>query len=307
MRALFLINPHNPLGIVYREEDVRRCVRWARDNGVHCIVDEIYANSVWVDDGAGALGSAGAERPPPFVSALDICASEEGTDAIVHVLWGASKDLGMSGFRVGVLHTRNAALLSAFANVNYFTTVSNHTQDALTQLLRDEAWIDEYMRTSRRLLRESYEALAGLLRAAAIPFVEAHAGMFVWIDLRRLLRGEGFAAERALTRELFDSVRIHAAACATHASARSALLAPPRALLTAPRFPFPISLADPRALHARRGPARAGARLLPRVLCLRAEGELGGGVRAPQGLRGAARGGVGRRRSGREVRGGCTH
>ena len=250
VRMLFLINPHNPLGIVYREEDVRRCIRWARDNGVHCVVDEIYANSVWGDEplpqaAAGALAAAGAVAgagtsasasagaaagaaaaaadvaPAHFVSAVDICASEEGTDAIVHVLWGASKDLGMSGFRMGVLHTRNTALLSAFANVNYFTTVSNHTQDALTQLLRDETWVDEYMRTSRRLLRESYEALAAILRAAEIPFVEARAGMFVWIDLRRLLRGAGFEAERALTRELFDSVSSRARPRAASAAARS--------------------------------------------------------------------------------------
>ena len=246
VRMLFLINPHNPLGIVYREEDVRRCIRWARDNGVHCVVDEIYANSVWGDEtllpaaegalvaagaGAGTGASAGAAAGAAaaaadaasahFVSAVDICANEEGTDAIVHVLWGASKDLGMSGFRTGVLHTRNTALLSAFANVNYFTTVSNHTQDALTQLLRDEAWVDEYMRTSRRLLRESYEALAAILRAAEIPFVEARAGMFVWIDLRRLLRGTGFEAERALTRELFDSVSSRARPRAASAAARS--------------------------------------------------------------------------------------
>jgi 1-aminocyclopropane-1-carboxylate synthase len=220
--VLFLINPHNPLGIVYREEDVRRCIRWARENGVHCVVDEIYAGSVWADEPLAAaeaaatpasqsplaLAAASVAAAPPFVSAIDICASEEGTDAIVHVLWGASKDLGMSGFRTGVLHTRNAALLEAFSNVNYFTTVSNFSQDALTQLLRDEAWLDEYMRTSRRLLRESYEALAGILRAAEIPFVEARAGMFVWIDLRRLLRGAGFAAERALTRELFEECHV---------------------------------------------------------------------------------------------------
>ena len=215
-RVLFLINPHNPLGIVYREEDVRRCIRWARENGVHCVVDEIYANSVWADE--PPLGEEGAAPapvaasasppPPPFVSALDICATEEGTDDMVHVLWGASKDLAMSGLRVGVLHTRNAALLSAFANVNYFTTCSNDTQDCLAALLRDEGWLDGYLRASRRTLRESYEALAGLLRDSDIPFVAARAGMFVWVDLRRLLRGTGFAAERALTRELFDECRV---------------------------------------------------------------------------------------------------
>ena len=245
-RVLFLINPHNPLGIVYREEDVRRCIRWARDNGLHCVVDEIYANSVWADEpllpaaaGAGgvavppaaaaaavgpvtaaappaapaesglsATAAVAAAAPPPFVSALDICATEEGTADMVHVLWGASKDLGMSGLRTGILHTRNAALLSAFSNVNYFTTVSNDTQDCLAAMLRDEAWLDSYLRTSRRLLRESYEALAAILRAADIPHVAARAGMFVWVDLRRLLRGAGFAAERALTRELFDECRL---------------------------------------------------------------------------------------------------
>lgn len=204
VRVLFIVNPNNPFGFVYTAQELHLLLRWSQENNVHLIVDEIYANSIW------------AESEEPFTSILDVIASEDKSKLDldrIHVLWGASKDLSLSGYRVGVLHTFNKALQTAFSNVNYFHTVSNDTQDALAAFISDEAFIDSYLNLSRDLLRSSYTEVVRLLDEAKIPFVPATSGMFVWIDLRACLpfvttTGDPFAAERALTKILFEECKL---------------------------------------------------------------------------------------------------
>lgn len=45
VRALILTSPHNPLGVIYTETELRACVGWCRQHGLHLISDEIYALS----------------------------------------------------------------------------------------------------------------------------------------------------------------------------------------------------------------------------------------------------------------------
>lgn len=45
-----------------------------------------------------------------------------------HVLWGLSKDFGMSGLRVGVAWTENADLLAALSSAAIFTSVPGPVQ-----------------------------------------------------------------------------------------------------------------------------------------------------------------------------------
>jgi 1-aminocyclopropane-1-carboxylate synthase len=88
----------------------------------------------------------------------------------------------MGGYRTGVLYTQNASILKALANINYFTTVSNDTQDCLAVLLQDEIWVDGYLAESRRLLRASYDVLTSILELSGIPYARATSGMFVWLE-----------------------------------------------------------------------------------------------------------------------------
>lgn len=203
-RLLFLINPHNPTGTVHTREELLVSIRWARKRSLHVVIDEIYANSVW-------------DSSIPFESVVNMLADDAidmrmGDD--IHVLWGLSKDFGMGGYRTGVLYTRNEQLFAAFGNINYFTTVSNDTQDCIAALLSDDNWVDLYLTESRRLLRASYTALTSILSEAGIPFVPATSGMFVWLDLRHLLpesvleSSDKFASEKALTRILFEEWKI---------------------------------------------------------------------------------------------------
>lgn len=92
VRALLITNPGNPTGQVINSSIVRSWLWWAFEKGIHCIVDEVYAMSVWAlptDPGYEVFDSVLSmpDLPDPFS---------------VHVVWSFSKDLTMSGMRTGL-------------------------------------------------------------------------------------------------------------------------------------------------------------------------------------------------------------
>lgn len=183
-RILFLINPCNPLGIVYPGEDLLACISWARGKGMHTVIDEIYANTVW--------GEGGRE----FTSALDICAPTGGLGNDVHILWGMSKDFALSGARCGLLYTHNEALLQAESNCNYFTTVANSVQDELARMCEDVEWVKSFFAATHADCRASSSLVTSTCAALSIPCTPHTAGMFAWLDLREFLPPPSAAGQR---------------------------------------------------------------------------------------------------------------
>lgn len=60
--------------------------------------------------------------------------------ALVHVVYGLSKDFCASGLRVGFLWTQNAGVLRAFGeSLSPFCAVSNETQHHLKEMLTARA------------------------------------------------------------------------------------------------------------------------------------------------------------------------
>jgi len=189
-RALLLVNPGNPTGLVIPPPLLRELLSWALGAGLHCIVDEVYAFSVFRP-----------EAGPPFVSAAELAwgqaaAGLPGAAQRLHIVLGFSKDFAASGLRCGALYSRCEPLHAALDNCAYFTAVSTHTQRALAMLLSDDWWTDSFLAERRARLRRAHDALCVGLREAAVPYTDSGAGMFVWLDCRKLLpRGaEGAAA-----------------------------------------------------------------------------------------------------------------
>jgi aspartate/methionine/tyrosine aminotransferase len=193
VRALALTSPHNPLGLVYRADELAGIAAACARLDLDLISDEVYAHSVF--------------GGRPFVSALNLPA-EVIDPRRVHVVWGFAKDFGLSGFKVGVLHTRQPAARAAARELAYFAPVSTDTQWLLGQLLADDAWVDGFLAATRSRLAASHATAADLLAQAGIRFAPAVAGFTVWIDLRPWLADQTFAAEHALWRRLFEDGRV---------------------------------------------------------------------------------------------------
>jgi aspartate/methionine/tyrosine aminotransferase len=139
------------------------------------MVDEVYAGSVHVEH-------------RPFVSVLDVlqeCSAEEQSAAAkwLHVLWGASKDFGLSGVRLGVLFTASPALLQAMQRTAVHTAASSLTQRAFACILRDDKFIQHFLHESRARLRTQYRVMCAFLDQHGIRYLGASGGFVLWVDL----------------------------------------------------------------------------------------------------------------------------
>jgi aspartate/methionine/tyrosine aminotransferase len=189
-RALLISNPHNPLGVIYSATQLRLLLEWTQRRGLHFIVDEIYALSVFTQ--AGADSDAGAEaggesesesvRPTEFTSVVSMLGN--ALPEHVHVLWGLSKDFGGSGLRLGVLYSQNQRLLAAVGAIDAFQ-VSRAVQQMVAHVLADHAFCALFIRENAARVRRAYGVLAAGLAAVGVPVVGPPvAATFAFVDFR---------------------------------------------------------------------------------------------------------------------------
>ena len=105
VKAVLICNPCNPLGRCYSRATLIQISQFCVNHQLHLISDEIYAMSVFPSYGI-AIGSQ--KQLDCFNSVLSV-AQDAGMDNL-HVLYGASKDWGLGGLRLGFLITSNTAL-----------------------------------------------------------------------------------------------------------------------------------------------------------------------------------------------------
>ncbi|XP_051545648.1 1-aminocyclopropane-1-carboxylate synthase-like protein 1 [Myxocyprinus asiaticus] len=186
VKALILLNPHNPLGEVYSAKEMTSFLKLAKKHELHVIVDEIYMLSVFneTDNFRSVLG-------------LDQLPDPQRT----HVMWGTSKDFALSGMRVGMVYSENRDLVQALDQLGSFHGVPGPTQYQMAELLRDRDWLNnKFLPENRCRLREAHSYMTGELKEMGIPFLHRGAGFFIWADLSKYLKEKTFAAELSVWR-----------------------------------------------------------------------------------------------------------
>ena len=192
IKALLYTSPNNPLGTVSSRAAIEEVLCWAETAGVHLVCDEIYALSVFGDR--------------PFTSCAELRPSLGDR---LHIVWAFSKDFGASGLRCGVLVSENQALLAAVNALAYWACCSGHTQYLLGELVSDQPWVDRYVQRMQDLLGRSYSRVTAALEAEGIPYVDAAAGFFLLVDLRRYLNAPTWEEEHRLWRRLLDEASVN--------------------------------------------------------------------------------------------------
>ncbi|KAF8663235.1 hypothetical protein HU200_055842 [Digitaria exilis] len=210
VRAVLLTNPSNPLGTTVTRSALEDVLDFVTRNNIHLISDEIYSGSVF--------------SSPDLVSVAELVESRRaaaGDDLAgnliasrVHIVYSLSKDLGLPGFRVGVVYSYNDDVVTTARRMSSFTLVSSQTQKTLAAMLADETFAGEYIRTNRERLRERHDHVVDGLARAGVPCLRGNAGLFVWMDMRRLLAGGGeeeatVAGELRLWDRLLREVRLN--------------------------------------------------------------------------------------------------
>ncbi|KAK7181858.1 hypothetical protein DPSP01_002446 [Paraphaeosphaeria sporulosa] len=206
VRALLLCNPHNPLGRCYSKATIVQLMLLCQKYQMHLISDEIYALSVW-ENTVDKL-----EAPPtPFESALSIDTREIIDAALVHVLWGFSKDFGANGIRIGVMISQhNEPFLTACQTACIYSSPSSLAENAVVTILSDPNFLASYIRTNSERMSAAYTYAVQLLRRYDIDYIPgANAAFFLWINLgKRYLQVLGDSARGksmdAFTNEIFQ-------------------------------------------------------------------------------------------------------
>ncbi|GAM33884.1 aminotransferase [Talaromyces pinophilus] len=199
IKALLICNPHNPLGRCYPRDTLEALMQFCQKYQIHLISDEIYALSVYEEDPSSG-----------FVSILSIDPAPLGVDpAIIHVLYGMSKDFAAAGLRLGCLISRNQKFMHAALSISRFHWPSEISCSIATTLLEDHEFIDSFLRKSRERLRSQRDFAVQILDEAGIPYARGcNAGFFLWIDLSKCLNArivdtqEEWAAELDLSQQL---------------------------------------------------------------------------------------------------------
>ncbi|KAM4720703.1 1-aminocyclopropane-1-carboxylate synthase-like protein 1 [Rhinophrynus dorsalis] len=191
VKALILLNPHNPLGDIYSASEMMEFLEFAKRHNLHVIVDEIYMLSVF--DESATFHS---------VLSLDKLPDPQRT----HVMWGISKDFAVSGIRFGTLYSQNQDVCNGVASLCYFHGVCGPIQFKMAQLLRDRDWINQvYLRVNHARLRAAQAYVAEELRALGVPFLNRGSGFYIWIDFRKYLRAPTFEEEVILWRHFLEN------------------------------------------------------------------------------------------------------
>lgn len=192
IKGLILINPSNPLGTVTSKATLESLLTFTAEHHIHLICDEVFSGTVFA--------------APDYVSVAEILNLEHTRQKyrkeLVHLIYSLSKDLGIPGFRVGVLYSFNDTVVECARMMSSFCLVSSQTQHLIAWLLSDARFVDEYIEENRRRVRARRGMFEKGLEEVDVKCLKGNAGLFCWVDLREFVSGGSKEEEIELWKKL---------------------------------------------------------------------------------------------------------
>lgn len=203
-KILLLTSPDNPTGCMYSTKQLKEIAQWCIDHKVHLVVSEIYGLSlIDVDDDDLRMDYDKVDIPHSFAQIM----AEHQSDYL-HLWYALSKDFAMSGFRFGILHSLNEALLRGLGNVNIPHMVSNLNQWLIGELMKDHGFIARYIEHNKKQLTQSYKAVVRALHKIDAPYVPSRGSLFVWADFSKYLKREDQKGEEELWTDIYHNTGV---------------------------------------------------------------------------------------------------
>ncbi|MEW6918205.1 pyridoxal phosphate-dependent aminotransferase [Trueperella pyogenes] len=170
-KALLLCSPSNPTGSVYSASELCAIGRWALDNGVWVISDEIYEHLIYAGDMAYIL------REVPELANQTI------------IVNGVAKTYAMTGWRVGWMHGP-ADVMKKVANFQSHITsnVNNVAQRAAIAALTGEQGVVADMKEAFDQRRRTLVSMLREINGFVVP--EPTGAFYVFPNVQALLGKE---------------------------------------------------------------------------------------------------------------------
>ncbi|KAJ0969964.1 hypothetical protein J5N97_022841 [Dioscorea zingiberensis] len=197
VKGLLITNPSNPLGTMMDRETLRELLVWINEKKIHLVCDEIFAGTVFSGEEFISVAEVFQEDPQSY------------DENLVHVVCSLSKDLGMPGFRVGIVYSYNDAVVRCGRRMSSFGLVSTQTQHLLAAMLSDDEFMSKLMVENAKRLSERHEKFTSGLAGVGIRCLESNAGLFCWMDLRRMLKEATVEEENKLWRVIIAEVKLN--------------------------------------------------------------------------------------------------
>lgn len=196
VKGLLITNPSNPLGTVLDRETLTSIVNFINEKNIHLVCDEIYAATVF--------------SQPDFISIAEVIEDNiECNLDLIHIVYSLSKDLGFPGFRVGIVYSYNDEVVNCARKMSSFGLVSSQTQHLIASMLSDDEFVNEFISESAKSLEKRHNDFTSGLDKVGISCLKSNAGLFLWMDLHKLLKEQTTEAEMALWRLIINEVKLN--------------------------------------------------------------------------------------------------
>lgn len=195
VKGLLLANPSNPLGTTLDRETLKSLVSFINEKSIHLVCDEIYAATVF--------------SSPDFTSVAEVIEEMDCNRDLIHIVYSLSKDMGLPGFRVGIVYSYNDDVVSCGRKMSSFGLVSSQTQYLLAAMLSDDEFVESFLAESSRRLGKRHSSFTSELELVGINCLKSNAGLFVWMDLRHLLKENTYDGEMELWRLIINDVKLN--------------------------------------------------------------------------------------------------
>ncbi|MBA0837432.1 hypothetical protein Goarm_009592 [Gossypium armourianum] len=200
VKGVLITNPSNPLGTTMTKDELQSLITFAIDKDIHLISDEVFSGTVF--------------DSPCFISIMEAAMDgnlKRNTDVLsrIHIVYSLSKDLGLPGFRVGMIYSNNQTVVSAATKMSSFGLVSSQTQYLLSYMLANKKFTSNYMKRNQKRLKKRKEMLVSGLKKSGISCLKSNAGLFCWVDMRHLLCSNTFEAETDLWKKILCEVGLN--------------------------------------------------------------------------------------------------
>ncbi|TKR70884.1 hypothetical protein L596_022848 [Steinernema carpocapsae] len=190
VKVIVVINPNNPLGVVFPKGQIIDLCRWASGKDIHVIIDEVFASSVY--DHAGQFDSFLSYR------------NQVDTDRVSY-LWGFSKDLCLPGLKFSLVYAESEHLVKSLRRLEIMQPCAPCVQHIAEVLLEDLDWLKTFHEEKNARLLKNKNFLCAMLNKLRIDYVPCTAAFTVYVDLRRFLVDSSYSSELQLWLELCGS------------------------------------------------------------------------------------------------------
>ncbi|KAH0465608.1 hypothetical protein IEQ34_005711 [Dendrobium chrysotoxum] len=194
VRAVLLSNPSNPVGNILHRETLYDLLSFVTDKNLHLISDEVYAGSTY-----------GSEE---FASIAELLDTGVFDNSRVHIIYGLSKDLSLSGFRVGAIYSYNENVIAAVSKLTRFCGISLPTQHLLVSMLSDTKFIEEYLKVNRERLAQMYALFVEGLKHLGVECFKSSGGFYCWVDMSKFLKSYSVKGELELWENILNVAKV---------------------------------------------------------------------------------------------------